>query len=595
MRADERGFSLLETVIAMGVMFVALVTLAYAAMAGFGYQALSRERQAATGIADQVMERVRGLAYGDVQKGLAGTDLSSDPQLSSGCAQDPTPPPITYRYPDCAGEKVTYTAAPYTPPAPLDEHVHSILKSEGSGYPTDYAYRVYITNNCPIGTETGCTAPTPYRVTVTVSWAGGSVQGVAKSLTTQSLFYSPNGCVKSETHPYAAPCQPFFYGQAQVPRGSVTVSGSIWGLPFAAGGLFTSGVESDAQQEQFSTAAGAFMQSAALLLDTSGNEGMAGGGAQTITASDDPSGDVEGYSEIPEQTLSVFNLPPMTYGQTEFWVVAPQGETTAVQAATAATTADSCPPWGTSQNDEVVCSGSRIQQGGSLSASADLTNIFENVDLDQVTFATIGAAASPNTALVDRELVTDEDGRLVSTLNRYFGTIELVGLPTGVPIEDVQEQLPMWDRYLVTMTGYTDRVTATVGTGGVDPTCSASGEIKFWNGTEYSTVSLSDCNSGVSITPAPITLISSMSGHVVQIDITSSSLVWAGFSFPEPVDLSGSPAAIGEASAEMPAPLEGTISYVVTIDDTVVVDVTVEVALGTMIAKGLYERAPIEG
>ncbi|MEW6059940.1 MAG: type II secretion system protein [Actinomycetota bacterium] len=586
MRDDEHGFSLIETVIAIGVMFVALVTLAYAATAGFGYQALARERQAANGIADKTMEEIRGLAYGSIQKGLAGADLADDPNLVSNCPQDPTSPPITYRYPDCEGEKVTYTADPnYTPPEPLKEHVGTI-----EGYPTDYTYRIYITNSCPSGTETGCTGPTPYRVTVVVSWAGGRIQGVAKSVTTQSLFYSPGGCVSSQTHPYAAPCQPFFYGQAQVPRGSVTVSGSIWGLPFAAGGLFTSGVESDAQQEQFSTVAGAFMQSAALLLDTSGNEGMAGGAAQTVAASNDPSGSMDDYAQIPEQTLPATNLPPLTYGQTEFWVVAPQGEVTAVQAATAATPAEPCPPWGTSQNDEAVCSGSKIQQNGSLTAWADLTNVFENVDLDIVTFATIEAAPSPNTALVDRELVTDEDGRLVSTVERRFGTITLVGLPSGFPIEDRLEQLPLWEGYLVRMTGYTDRVIAAVGTGASNPTADVlGGTIRYWSGDGYTEVP-----ANTTVQPNEITLVSDMSGHLVQIHITSSALVAQSPNTPYE-DLEGSPAAIGEATAEMSAPLEGTISYVITIDDTVVVNLTVDVALGTMIAKGVYARAPMEG
>jgi type II secretory pathway pseudopilin PulG len=597
-RSDERGFSLIETVIAIGLIFVALVTLAYAATSGFGYQALARERQAANGLADKMMEEVRGLAYESIRKGLAAGDLSTDTQLVSGCTSDPTPPPITYRYPDCAGEKLVYTSDPsYEPPEPLNEHVHTIAESDGSGYPTDYVYRIYITNNCPTGTETGCTAATPYRVTVIVSWAGGRIQGVAKSVTTQSLFYSPSGCVSNQTHPYAAPCQPFFYGQAQVPRGSVAISGSILGLPFAAGGLFTSGVESDAQHEQFSAAQGAYMQSAALLLDTSGTEEMAGGMAQTIAASEDPTAGAA-YASTPD------DAPPpgaggnegMAYGQTEFWVVAPDGETAELNAATAASATDTCPPWGTTEGDEVVCSGSKIQQGGLLTAWVRLGNIFENVDLGTVTFATIGAASlSPNRALVDRDLVSGEDGTLESKVERHFGTVQLVGLPSAVPSEDITAQLPGWGSYLVTMSGYSDAATTTVGTGAPDPDGGpTSGTILYWNGAGYSTAAPEE-----TFTPAPVTLFSDINGHAVEIDITSSSLTGATFS-PTHTDLSGSPAAIGEAKAEMSAPLEGTIHYVVTIDpgtsgEATVVDVTVQVALGTMIAKGVFERAPIEG
>ncbi len=41
---DEHGFSLLETVIAITIIFGSLLVLAYTATAGFGYEALARER-----------------------------------------------------------------------------------------------------------------------------------------------------------------------------------------------------------------------------------------------------------------------------------------------------------------------------------------------------------------------------------------------------------------------------------------------------------------------------------------------------------------------------------------------------------------------
>src|SRR5438876_1181923 len=58
---DERGFTLLESLLAITVILGSVLSLAYSAIVGFSYEDLARQKQTATGIADQVMEQVRGL------------------------------------------------------------------------------------------------------------------------------------------------------------------------------------------------------------------------------------------------------------------------------------------------------------------------------------------------------------------------------------------------------------------------------------------------------------------------------------------------------------------------------------------------------
>ena len=53
---DERGFSLIETVIAITVIFGSLITLAMSASTGFRYVGIGREQQAANQVANQLME-----------------------------------------------------------------------------------------------------------------------------------------------------------------------------------------------------------------------------------------------------------------------------------------------------------------------------------------------------------------------------------------------------------------------------------------------------------------------------------------------------------------------------------------------------------
>src|SRR5215210_439492 len=101
LRGDESGFTLIEAVVAITVIFASLLALAYTATIGFSYADLARQKQTATGIADQVMEQVRGLAWDKVTAGHLGTDLAvtrsdltvTQPDtgyLATGCAGDTT-------------------------------------------------------------------------------------------------------------------------------------------------------------------------------------------------------------------------------------------------------------------------------------------------------------------------------------------------------------------------------------------------------------------------------------------------------------------------------------------------------------------------
>ena len=66
----ERGFTILETVIALMVVFASLTALAYTASIGFRYSGYGRDRIQATGIANRIMEDIRGLAYTKITSGI---------------------------------------------------------------------------------------------------------------------------------------------------------------------------------------------------------------------------------------------------------------------------------------------------------------------------------------------------------------------------------------------------------------------------------------------------------------------------------------------------------------------------------------------
>src|SRR3954451_5257635 len=255
LNADKRGFSLIETVIAVTVMFGMVAALGGVATKGFTYKAFARERQGSTQIANQVMETVRGLGYNQVIKGITASSEASDPNLVTGCSGDAAG---VYRFLNCSGETEMATQASSPNVIPLVPNNGTCPGSVLAGYsgvslPVTYTWRTYVTNSN--------TSPSPYRVTVIVTWTSKATSVGTQTLKLQSLFWSPTGCTgATTTRPFAGPCKPFFYGQAIYPQGFVTVaksSGSgVLSNNFSTGSLFLPRAESDLQQEEVFQAQG---------------------------------------------------------------------------------------------------------------------------------------------------------------------------------------------------------------------------------------------------------------------------------------------------------------------------------------------------
>jgi type II secretory pathway pseudopilin PulG len=596
LHADERGFTLFEVIIALTLVTAALVTLAYTATSGFRYIAFSRERQAADQIANQVMEQVRGLAYTKIKQGLKTENLGTDPYVQSCSGTYKLRLPGTA---SCAGEKIVSTSslANVSPLVPNNGTVGT-----AQGYPVDYTYRVYITNNCP-AVGGSCTTATPYKATIHVSWDSPQMSGVAEYVQVQSYFWSPTGCVSSNTHPFAAPCQSFFYGQALMPAGSIRLtSGSIAGLTVSSASLLMAEAESTVQQEQVSQVQGKLTPTATTLVDDGACTDPACNGGSTssrTTAADaDPSGATPNYSAVTSGFLGPLSSYSSSAGSASFTVSNTAGDTGQTESAVTANATYPCPPnppQASTETDSLPCGGSKIRQAGTLSMSATLNGYSAN--LGAVTIASIAAPspAADSYTYANRQAVSGQSGNIEDTVDRQIGRVNIGGLPANVTPP------ANWDQAFVVLTGYHDRVFSAAGTSASATTAAISaGTLKYWNGSGYTSITLTGSGAsgyGYSIAGFDRTVSSTVSGHTVAVRLrmaTGSPFSMA--SQPTISTTSCGTGCVSAATSTIGSPIYGNFLYSVTIDGVAVVnDLSLAVDLGTITAKSTYQAALAAG
>ena len=123
---SEAGFTLVEVMVAAGILLTALVAMAYTMTVALSYTAFSRQRQGATGLANQTMEQIRALPFDVLKKGLSNADLTGggDPNIIGGCGS-------TYCY---GGEQIPRGANPNVVPLPTPEPMTSDLIIASLGF-----------------------------------------------------------------------------------------------------------------------------------------------------------------------------------------------------------------------------------------------------------------------------------------------------------------------------------------------------------------------------------------------------------------------------------------------------------------------------
>ena len=583
----ERGFTIVETMVAITVIFGSLTAMAYTATIGFRYIAFGRNRIQATGYANEVMEGVRALPYSAITKGLSAAEYSTDPNIVYCSGEG------VYRLFGCTigvNEKLVGQSfsGGYTQDW-LVPHTGTITTDNG----LELTWTTYVTNDDA--------TVNPYSVTVVVSWVGGAIANNANNFVrVQSAFWSPTGCVSSTTHPFAAPCQPFFYGQALVPGSNVAVEGQFhdFAVDFEEGSIVMPGAEALMQQEQIIDLDASVTTSHVEVIDSSGRD--QDGLVETVWAADsDPSTTTTataGGSATAGPGGYLERMQSDCCDEIGGQFTAPTGDTATAGLSTAASMGDTyaCPPSGTRETDSLACTGAETTLTGAMTVVAPLTHAVDT--LGPATLVKLGAQSTSSKATVERDVsaTAGDDGLVDSQASRTMGTIYIGGFPTaGMTAPAGMSTSSAADtNYCMRISGYQDTARAVAGERTtIAPAAGiTAGTFYYRSGASYLNKSVTD--STLSSLPVTCSSTQTVSGKsvtwsvtVIAGDIVPSSTSTASTNDPANAQIKWET----EAKA---TPITVTALYRLIVDGDDEIRVTMTIDIGELVTQSVYEPPP---
>lgn len=583
--SDDEGFTLLEMTVAMMIIGVVIATLVALQISELKTVTVARQRQAATALADQKIERLRALPYTAVQAGLLASDVAvNDTRIVNG---------------RLTGWNEAVVVSQNQTQAELKPHVQPVTQNG-----VTYNVFTYITH--PVDPVTGAdsTSTVDFWLTVITSWSSSQTGGKFKNVTVRTRVSYPAGCTSgggSVDHPYAGPCQPFFYGTAGRSAGGITIdspdtSGAtppINGLPFDSAGVLFANYSTQIGVEQTTSALSKLFESG-IQVDSS----TTGQNSTSAVADIDPATAVaSGPFNNTAPTSS--SASTQISGTNGVLTLVRSGVATgsAVQSTVASTSGGGCQDLaGTVLATNQPCASSELSRVGGNEADLDLTS-YAGRDLPAFVLASMTPDASATRSFSGRFLTaggghcagTSGDGCVATGVSRAISSFSVGGLPTGGSGGDT---VPSNFAGMVTGSAYADSATTEAGVNSAAPnttnfSTTRTGAVKYWNGNGYSTADLTAAH----VYTLPTTTAAYMSNGNPAITISMTGQLSVGApSTSKQLPTNCQPTAC--TSSANAGSLTSTITYTISFGSNQIANFTVSLDLGSVIANTTYRAVP---
>lgn len=474
----EAGFTIIESTIALAVVFVVLMALLAALTAGVRGLLTGRQRSAALAVANEVMESARARDYGDI-----GHDFDSDPTL----ATDPliTGPPSNRQYKGepLAASAVDAGAAGGTVSNPL--FPFSPHRFETKREKTTYTTSVYVTTVTPA-------VGVPYkRITTTVSWSPAQYVTAAKSVTLSSFLFAAG-----------APPDPKLVGTGEADAGTFKVTGSLTGISVADAGLtlpYVSGVIDSG-----------FVRSA---------KGLARGGSSEFNLLSGPLASPDPALAEADADNDSGTAPPDTDQRQSSGAAATIGLSPILSlglgtgSAQARATARSC--WLCYPADPQVGEDDRLPYfyGVGTGPSAVSVDFLAGTLVGKLLSLGAGPAA---TVTVDRDDDLSNNQRITAKAQASFPAVNLLTLTGG----------PGAYSGAVKVDALSAAVEAQAGPGVINPSAGgAAVNVRYWNGSGYTSVPVTPGGVAISVPIPSVTIPTAAASVTVSGSITTTPAV----------------------------------------------------------------------
>ena len=608
----DSGFALIEVIIAFSILLIALLGIGFEMATQYSSIGSSHDEQTGDAVLNRLLDEARALPYTVVAKGLSSADPSvsstttyihrtgtgtaiwvfDDPALGSG---------------NGTGEVINHYSPPsgLTPPPPFFTHESCFSEKGGSvactgahfftafTFPTKYRSKVATESTGKVQAVTWLSKV--IRVTVLVSWQAPG-NGSPTAVTGQTLIFAKTVSCTSLgvlSAPSAASCQPNFSAIARAGSGILAIKPAtgapggqaIKGLTFSSFDLLLPGTSSTQSLTQTSTLLGTANASGETIDPTSALDQESA--VLTKATNDLATGTSDDQSLTLTQSAGALTKT-FTTGAYSYSVSGTPSSTDSgtSTSTTSATSTHPCKSFtGTVLATALPC-------GAGLAAGTSAATL-------SATFGAAGgatlasAAATPTrpykvfTARYARGAVpitcptTATSGCIEAAAKGALETVELAGLPTAVSAP------AGWSGYLVKLTGFEARATAwarSAKTWLSGTMTTVAGTLSYYNGSGYSTLSLSAGSNAQAISIPPVTKTTG----TFTVDIAAHLVV--GGAVCNVSTTSSRPARPHLERCSL-SPLSGTITYTVTDGTTTIADFTMTVGLGTLSATASYQVA----